>query len=373
MSVCWASRTSRILVAAGLAATLTTGGAEARIHVHGRMLDDSGHVVKHVRISDGGITIVRSADDSMSGHGIVIADSMSNGTLIVDNGAGMVRLFSDARVKAGDRVEGDVVAVFGSVHIAGEVTGSAVAVFGSIDFERGASVNGDAVAVGGSVSDTEGAHVGGQTVSIGFLPVTLGLPALPVLLCFIALGWLITLFFGWVFAAIFPDRLARVAVTSSRRTAASLALGVVSGPLVPVVAVLLMVTVIGIPIGFVLPFVFVAMVYAGQLAAIYVLGCKLLRRRLGEGGALAPVVAGSLLVAVFFVIGAVLWSVPGTVRTVAVFFHLVGALLLFGLSTIGTGAFLLSRFGTRPRDIGGAGVPDAAGPVGPVAEATPAG
>jgi hypothetical protein len=60
------------------------------------------------------------------------------------------------------------------------------------------------------------------------------------------------------------------------------------------------------------------------------------------------------------------------VRTVALFFLLVGLLLMLGLSTIGTGAFLLSRAGTRPTDIGEPGLggmpaPTPAAPEAPAA------
>jgi hypothetical protein len=216
-------------------------------------------------------------------------------------------------------------------------------------------VHGDAVAVGGGLS-AEGAKVSGQSVQVGFLPLTLGLPGLPLVLATILLAWLVSLFFGWIGAALFPGRLARVAITSSRRTAASLGLGILSGPLMLMATLMLMVTVIGIPIAVFLPFVFVAIAYAGQIAATYVLGCKLTRRRLGVGGVTAPLMSGSLLVASVFGFGAILWETPGIVRTAALFFLLVGVLLMMGLSIIGTGAFLLSRAGTRPIDIGEPGL-----------------
>src|SRR4029077_20025823 len=94
------------------------------------------------------------------------------------------------------------------------------------------------------------------------------------------------------------------------------------------------------------------MIWAGQIAASYVVGCKLLRRRFGEGSAMGPIAAGSLFVALFFVAGAVLASPPGILRTLALFFSALGGLMVFGLSTIGTGAVLVSRFGTEPADVG---------------------
>ena len=53
-------------------------------------------------------------------------------------------------------------------------------------------------------------------------------------------------------------------------------------------------------------------------------------------------------------------SVPsGFLRTLALFFALIGILLVTGLSILGTGALLISRFGSRPSVAGPApaGVP----------------
>lgn len=350
MSASWASRLLRRALPACAALLVFAAVAEARVKV-GVVADDSGKVVHRVRISQSGVQVDAPVDGA-SGSGVAIADSLGDGALVVDSGAGMVRMFADARVPADEQVDGDVVAVFGSAYVAGKVTGSVVAVFGSVHFEPGASVGGDAVAVGGGVEDVQGVRIAGQTVSVGIQPLTLGLPGVPVMLGLLGLGWLVTLFFGWVFATLFPERLARIAVTSSRRTLLSFVFGLLAFLLMPVLAILLIVTVIGIPIGIMLPFVYVAMLYAGQIAGTYVLGCKLTARKLGARGAMAAIVAGTLLVGSFFAVGVILWATPGTVRTIAVFFHLVGLLVMTGLSLIGSGAFLLSRLGTRPQSLG---------------------
>ena len=369
MSACWACRSAAALFAAALL-SVAPGTADARVRHRAPVtlsVDDS---VRHVEINPRGVIVSHSRGDSETSS-VTIGGDFEGGPIVVHgngSGNGIVRLFSDARVGPGERVEGDVVAVFGSVRVEGEVEGSAVAVFGSLDLRRGAIVHGDAVAVGGGLS-AEGAKVSGQSVQVGFLPLTLGLPGLPLVLATILLTWLVSLFFGWIGAALFPARLARVAITSSRRTAASIGLGVLSGPLMLMVTLLLMVTVVGIPVAVFLPFVYVAIVYAGQIAATYVLCCKLTRRRLGEGGVTAPLLAGSLLVASVFGFGAILWDTPGIVRTIALFFLLVGVLLMFGLSTIGTGAFLLSRAGTRPIDIGEPGLGGVPTPTASVPEA----
>ena len=361
-----ASLASDALRAAGAcivaALLLAPQAAQARVHV--RVGDDQARVSR-VRISDRGVEIGTPGGDSLL---VDVGDSIrmhSHAVAIDEGGAGMVRLFSDADVPAGKRVDGDVVAVFGSVRVEGEVTGAAVAVFGSVELAPEASVAGDAVAVGGRLEVPEGSHVGGESVSVGLLPMTFGLPALSVVLMFIGLGWFVSTCFGWLFGSLFPDRLAQVALTSSRRTFLSLVFGLLSVFAMPVIAVLLLVTVIGIPLGLMLPVVYVAMAYAGQLAGTYVLGCKLTRRRIGEGNPMQPMVAGTALIAVFFAIAAFLWTTPGLVRTMALFFSLVGLSLLTGLTAIGTGAFLLSRAGSRPRETAGVHMASAPGAAVP--------
>jgi hypothetical protein len=208
-------------------------------------------------------------------------------------------------------------------------------------------------------------------VSLGFLPTAFGMPPLPMLLISVFIGWLISIFAGWLVTLLIPERMLRVATTASRRGVASFFLGLVSTPLMLFACMLLLITVIGIPIALLLPLLFVLMAWAGQIASTYVLGSRLQRRRLGQGGPMTPILSGALFVALFFVAGAVLATPPGFPRTAALFFSLLGGLLVFCLTTIGTGAFLLSRLGTRPQDVHFEPAPGAA-PVPQVPAGLPA-
>lgn len=388
----------RMSAAAGVLALLLA--LCAALEAHAAAASDTGRVIKRITIDESGVRVERGESvledapavkrhglhgtveingtrRSINIPGVDIGDSshhdiriMGPVVLVDGEGEGMVRVFSDAEVKPGERVEGDVVAVFGSVTVRGQVAGNVVAVFGSVKLDPGASVDGDAVAVGGGVRQPQGASISGQSVSLGFLPDAWGLPALPVLLAMIAIGWLITLFFAWILNMLFPERLMRAAVTSSRRTGLSLLLGIASLPLTIIAMALLLVTVIGIPVALLLPIFYHFLTWAGQVAATYVLGCKILRRSPGSGGAMAPIATGAAFIAAFFVAGALFATGTGVIRTTALFFDLLGALMVFGLSVIGTGAFLLSRFGSGPRKI----VSEPAGPirtVPPEAPATP--
>jgi hypothetical protein len=315
--------------------------------------------VKRISVGSDGIVIERAGGsdtlitDGDSHRDFVIRRKIGGGIVSVDgHGDAVVRVFSDIEIPAGERVKGDVVAVFGSVDVEGQIEGDVVAVMGSVSLKPGSRVGGDAVSVGGVVDHADGVEVGGETVSVGFVPVSWGIPAMSFTLSTILAGWLAAVFLGWLFAVLFPARLLRVATTASRRTAASLLIGLVSLPLVISAVGLLFVTVVGIPLALLLPPTYLLLAFAGQMAATYVLGCKLTGRRLGGGnGMMMPILAGTVLVAAFFLVGAFLFVAPGIARPLALFTVMLGGLLVMGLTAIGTGAFLLSKLGAEPRDI----------------------
>ena len=350
MSVCSAS--SRPLRLVSLLALLAlvlpaVGDAAAR---------DSGRFVRRIKVDDHGIVIdERVRRDTLRFGGAGDADRHDKDISIEvdhDGGDDVVRVFDDAVVGAGDHVRGSVVTVFGSIDVEGTVDQDVVAVMGSVRIHPGAEVGGEVVSVGGALEQAPGATVRGESVSVGFLPLHWEWPAVPVMIMFIVTGWLASVAFGWLLALLSPTRFVRVAATASRRTMASLLIGLISIPCSFLALVLLLVTVIGIPFALVLPPTMVMLTYAGQLAATYLLGCKLTGRRLGEGRDLMlPLIAGTVVVGACFVAAAFLFAMPGFGRPAALFFGLLGFLLLFCLNTIGTGAVFLSRFGGDPRDV----------------------
>jgi hypothetical protein len=192
--------------------------------------------------------------------------------------------------------------------------------------------------------------VKGETVQVGFSPITFGLPARSVVLFAIAAGWLVSMFTGWMFALLFPTGMLRVGTVVERRPAASFFLGILSMPACVVALVLLCITVIGIPLAVLLPMVYMLMGYAGQLAATAVLGARLTHRSLASG-LMVPLFVGTLFVAALHGVGGLMLVGGRASQPVALFFLLSGCLLLLGLGALGTGAFLLSRFGTRPREV----------------------
>jgi len=394
---CWSDRrpapAALLLALLALTASAATPAAAVR---HDGIPGDTGAVTR-VRVSDKGIEVIRAygstseaVEESTAGRRghargrvqigptrihvdsdipesveVSIPGVRIHGPIVtVGEPQGLVRVFADVHVPPGTRVDGDVVSVFGSATVEGPVTGSVVAVFGSVRLLPGAQVGGDAVAVGGGLEQAPGTTVRGETVSIGFLPTSFGPlgfgpPTLAVMLLTILMGWLATLFWAWLLSLLLAERLIRIGTTASRQSGASIFVGLISAPLVLIACLLLLVTVIGIPVALLLPFAYPLMVWTGQLAATYLLGCKLLGRPPGDAPPLRPIAAGAAFVALFFVAGAVLSVPSGFLRTLALFFALIGVLLVTGLSILGTGALLISRFGSRPSVAGpaSAGVP----------------
>ena len=367
MSVLARGRVGTVLAALVFGA-LAAGAADAR-----RATVDSTSAVRRISISDQGIVVDRgpidttwdrAGDDVGERVGRQVGERVGrrieermhgrmrdHGLIEVqDEGTGIVRLWSDAYVPAGDTVEGDVVTVFGSVTVEGAVSSDVVAVFGSVHLKSGARVEGDVVSVGGVIDQADSTTIRGESVQLGFSPFTWGLPALSVLLFAIAAGWMASMFMGWIFTLLFPTMMLRVATVVERRPAASFLLGVLSVPMFFVTLVLLCITVIGIPLGILLPMLYVIVGYAGQLAATAVLGARLSRRSLANG-IMTPLLVGTLFVAGILAIGAALMAGGALSRPASLFLTISGVLLLTGLGALGTGAFLLSRFGTRPRDV----------------------
>ena len=261
------------------------------------------------------------------------------------SGDAVVRLFSDAHVGRDERIDGDVVAVFGSVDVDGEVMGSVVSVFGVVRLGPEARVEQDVVSVGGGIDAAPSARILGESTSIGFLPLTLGLPGLSILISMVVLGWLMTLLFGWLFQLLFPAQLSRAAEISVRRSVASFALGLASGPIALIGFFLLCLTVIGVPVAILALFAYPVLVYMGQIVGLHVLGARLTRQSAPAARPLQALIMGSLFVALFFALGPFLWQFGGALRSVAVFLSLLGVVVLLILSLLGTGALLLSRFG----------------------------
>ncbi len=81
-----------------------------------------------------------------------------------------IRIFGDVYVPRDEWVDGQAVAVFGSVRVDGRVSDQVVSVFGTVELGPESRVEGDVVAVGGRVRRAAGSRIGGRVTDVDFLP-----------------------------------------------------------------------------------------------------------------------------------------------------------------------------------------------------------
>jgi len=272
-----------------------------------------------------------------------------------------------SQVTRGDKVigpgerAGEVVALTGSVRLGeGATAEQVVAVLGSVELAPGANVDGEVVAVGGDIHVAPGAHVSGEAVSVGgkivIAPggavegeqVSIDVPGLgSTLALFGSRPWtggqrtpLVTVahaliqfavFFGLglLLLVVFPRRVDALAAAVSQEPLKAVLTGILGTLALPVLALLLVVTIVGIPL--------VAVLVLGVLVAAMV-GYTALALHLGrvvpfyfERGApiLQLAIGTALLVAIgqFPVLGPLAW--------------MAGWLFVFGI-------VLRTRFGRPP-------------------------
>ncbi len=300
-----------------------------------------------IRIESSGGTIEESAEPEKLGDKVTIdVDTDRDGKYGPGRGE-IVSFFRDVNVPPGRTVHGEVVSLFGNVRVEGEVIGDVVAVFGSIQLGDSARVGGDVVAIGG-VDASPTAAVQGELVSIPFF----GLPGFSAwtlafgLLLLTGLGVL----FGCLAAIISPGRLVRAAETVSRRTLMSFLLGVLSLPILLVLSVLLCVTVVGIVMAALLVALYPLFVFLGFATTATLLGSRLRNAPLETQPIWISTAVGIVFNGVFVVVGGMLLAVTdshGAIHAVGLGLLLVGLLLHTLLSTLGSGALLLSGLGAK--------------------------
>ena len=272
-------------------------------------------------------------------------DRVIHGDVVVRPGESardVVALRGSIRVEPGAEVR-DAVAILGSVVLeSGATAREAVAVGGHVKLGPGAAVAKDAVSVGGSVERDASAEIGGETVSIG-IPALSGVvaglagssllggrdesavftiaQALAKFLVFFALGLLVL--------ALFPRRLEAVSASLAAHPWKAIFTGLLGIVVLPLLILLLVATLIGIPLVPVAALLVVAAGVLGFTALAWYIG-RALPLRLQRGTTVLQLAIGTAIVVLVTQIpflGCMAW--------------VAAALLTFG-------AVLRSRFGSQP-------------------------
>ena len=196
-------------------------------------------------------------------------------------GGDRVRIFGDVTVREGEEVTGQVVAVIGSVRVDGEVGDQVVSVLGSVDLGPKAVVRGDIVSVGGRVRRAPGSQVGGAVTEVSladarwdprFQPWLREVGLISMFDGFSGVPRLIGTMFRLVLLMLFASMamvVARAAVERSaqrvsdnpiRATVIGLLAEVMFLPVLVLTCVVLAISVVGIPLLLLVPFVILFMI-----------------------------------------------------------------------------------------------------------------
>jgi hypothetical protein len=264
-------------------------------------------------------------------------DRRTRGTHGNGHGRDMVRVFQgDLVVPAGTVVQGNVVNLGGSIELEPNsvVQGDAVSILGSTSINEGAVVLGDAVAVLGEVDVERGGQVVGEHVQVGlgkmFRPAhrhsflgSLGPFGFFPTLALFALVYLI----GLLTLRVWPERVRQVGYAMFEQPVKSFLVGFLCWLLLLPLVLLLLVSVVGIPLIFLLPVMIFLAITMGTSALALRVGEAL---PAGPGQRFVPPAAMGMGLVALLLLGFVPW---------------LGVSLLALLQFVALGAAVTSRMG----------------------------
>ena len=281
---------------------------------------------------------------------------------------GIFRTGKDVTVEEDEEIDGDVVALGGSVEIRGTVTGNAVAIGGDVDVFSTGIVEGDAVSIGGQVIKHGHAVVRGEKVSIAFwrgprfrFPFAHA-PFPFIVTRFNAPLWtffariikiLLFIFIGIVTISILPRHVSKVAEKVKQDFLKSGLVGLAAEILIIPIFILLIITIIGIPVALLVePLLIIAALILGYTGV-----CLFVGEKLQEHTSLKPdtkimiLVIGILAVELVPLLARVLGFFGGPFSPLGWIIAFVGWMIGYVVITVGLGASILTRLGTRPKEV----------------------
>jgi hypothetical protein len=306
----------------------------------------------------------------------------------------VVRFGEDITIPESKVVEGDVVAIGGSVTVLGRVKGDCVSIGGAVNIKGKGVVEGDAVSMGGGVTTSDSGTVAGSNVSLGSGSWGSGERFWPMVGLFGAVGtgiWLftafvkllLTLFFAWLALLLARERMVHAVEVMTQRFGKSflwgligwaamviaIPTGIVLLVLVGVIAIaILAITIIGIPVAILLVIALVlgiigicvaAMVaiFVGFLNGAMFLGQRILGKNpVATGKPIVAIAVGLALIFVLNLAGHLLQLIGLLVfHPIAIALGIAAGALCAIVTTSGFGAMVLTRFAPGPLGPGAVG------------------
>jgi hypothetical protein len=278
-----------------------------------------------------------------------------------------VRIFGNVVVREDERIH-QAVAVMGSARIDGEVSDQVVAVLGSIELGPHAVVGGDVVSVGGRVHRQEGARIRGAVTEIALDEPNIHLDFVP-LFDWGRFWWFdrwsgIPRLIGTTFRFLLLLILAAIAMVVARPTVEAsaqrvadnpvkatlvgLAAQVLVWPVLLISSIVLAISIIGIPLLLLMPFVVLAIILlalAGFSGVAYAVG-QGARRRLGLGTA-PPIVdlfLGLVVILLPLLLARLLGLIGWPVTPIVILLVMTGIAIEFLAWSAGIGAVVTNAF-----------------------------
>jgi hypothetical protein len=277
-----------------------------------------------------------------------------------------VRIFGDVVVNEDEEVSGQVVAVLGSVRVDGQVSQQVVAVLGNVDLGPRAVVGGDVVTVGGRLRKAEGARVEGNETEVSpGVGARVRVPGLPEWGPFQFGGFgPVTRLFGTTFRFVLLVIVACLALVVARRavegsaervsnepvrsTLVGLAAWMLFVPLFTLIAIVLSISIIGIPLLLLLPFAVLFLLlmavvgFSGTASAVG----QWTRRRFGMGttSGFVDVFVGILIILLPVLLGRIVAFGGWTLGPIVFLLVATGVAVEFLAWSSGFGAVLTNAF-----------------------------
>ncbi len=295
-----------------------------------------------------------------------------------------VRFGDDITVEEDEVVSDAVVAIGGHVRVLGHVQGDVVAVGGGVELGPRAEVDGSVTSIGGRVKQARGAQIHGEVSEVAFPggrhwnpgavwgDVAHDFMGSSFRLFGTALRVAVVLLLCLVVVIVAERPVSRIARRAGDEPWMSGFVGLLAQvlvvPLTVLTVVVLAVSIIGIPLLLLVPFALLALLVGALMGFVGV------ARRVGQWavGLKSPVVmtaVGVIIVAAGTILARLLGLLPGPIAPLAFIVAVVGFFLEFLAWTVGLGALLLTRFGTRgPSMLEATLTPGGPPPVPPVAE-----
>lgn len=278
---------------------------------------------------------------------------------------GRLEIGDSVTVDADETIARDVVAIGGSARIQGEVRGTVVAVGGDVELGPTAFVNRDVVVIGGTLRRAPGARIGGEIHEIGWrgfnigdwserrafgdfwpgplLGAVVGLTSTLGRLAILSLFALLVVLLGREYVDVVGSRAAAEPLKAG-------AVGVLSQllflPLLVITIVMLVVTIIGIPLLALIPFVLLGLMIVGLV------GFTAVAQRIGRlvagrfGWAAGPY--GTTFTGIVVVLSPVLVArLAGLAGGPTFGLGFAGAIFEYLVWTVGFGAVAISWLGGR--------------------------